>query len=161
MQDLGYWILNDVIWRKSNPMPNFPRAASRMRTRHYWASREQTPAVTPSVTKPSKPETKKYRSVYRTCRYVPARNAKGRGGKKPIRPQKTEALLHPRLPLQFRAHHLVLLSFWCRTTGAVAKTPARFVGCEQDLKYCQGGRATHLCNQIVGGAGAGPVCDRT
>ena len=23
MQDLGYWILNDVIWRKTNPMPNF------------------------------------------------------------------------------------------------------------------------------------------
>ncbi|MHA1108064.1 MAG: DNA-methyltransferase, partial [Alphaproteobacteria bacterium] len=23
LQDLGYWILNDVIWRKSNPMPNF------------------------------------------------------------------------------------------------------------------------------------------
>ena len=23
LQDLGYWILNDVIWRKTNPMPNF------------------------------------------------------------------------------------------------------------------------------------------
>ncbi|MCL4159329.1 UNVERIFIED_CONTAM: hypothetical protein GTU68_021488, partial [Idotea baltica] len=23
LQDLGFWILNDVIWRKSNPMPNF------------------------------------------------------------------------------------------------------------------------------------------
>src|SRR3954447_13559805 len=23
MQDLGFWILNDVIWRKTNPMPNF------------------------------------------------------------------------------------------------------------------------------------------
>ena len=23
LQDLGYWILNDIIWRKSNPMPNF------------------------------------------------------------------------------------------------------------------------------------------
>ena len=31
MQDLGYWILNDVVWRKTNPMPNFrgsPRSAS-------------------------------------------------------------------------------------------------------------------------------------
>jgi modification methylase len=23
LQDLGFWILNDVMWRKSNPMPNF------------------------------------------------------------------------------------------------------------------------------------------
>src|SRR6201990_3521555 len=23
LQDLGFWILNDVVWRKSNPMPNF------------------------------------------------------------------------------------------------------------------------------------------
>ena len=23
MQDIGYWLLNDVIWKKSNPMPNF------------------------------------------------------------------------------------------------------------------------------------------
>ena len=23
LQDLGYWILNDVVWRKTNPMPNF------------------------------------------------------------------------------------------------------------------------------------------
>ena len=23
IQDLGFWILNDIIWRKSNPMPNF------------------------------------------------------------------------------------------------------------------------------------------
>ena len=23
LQDLGYWILNDVVWRKANPMPNF------------------------------------------------------------------------------------------------------------------------------------------
>ena len=23
LQDLGFWILNDVVWRKANPMPNF------------------------------------------------------------------------------------------------------------------------------------------
>jgi modification methylase len=23
MQDLGFWILNDIVWRKTNPMPNF------------------------------------------------------------------------------------------------------------------------------------------
>ena len=33
MQDLGFWILNDIVWRKANPMPNFRVAASPMRTR--------------------------------------------------------------------------------------------------------------------------------
>jgi len=27
LQDAGYWILNDVIWRKANPMPEFSRQA--------------------------------------------------------------------------------------------------------------------------------------
>ena len=31
LQDAGYWILNDVVWRKSNPMPNFPRQAVHQR----------------------------------------------------------------------------------------------------------------------------------
>ena len=26
LQDLGFWVLNDVVWRKTNPMPNFQRA---------------------------------------------------------------------------------------------------------------------------------------
>jgi len=33
MQDLGFWVLNDIVWRKTNPMPNFRAAASPMRTR--------------------------------------------------------------------------------------------------------------------------------
>src|SRR6478752_10512685 len=40
LQDLGYWILNDVIWRKSNPMPNF--RGKRFTNAHetlIWASR--------------------------------------------------------------------------------------------------------------------------
>src|SRR3954453_7405997 len=23
LQDLGFWVLNDIVWRKTNPMPNF------------------------------------------------------------------------------------------------------------------------------------------
>ena len=42
MQDLGYWILNDVVWRKTNPMPNF--RGRRFQNAHetlIWASRDQ------------------------------------------------------------------------------------------------------------------------
>ena len=33
LQDLDFWILNDIVWRKANPMPNFRAAASPTRTR--------------------------------------------------------------------------------------------------------------------------------
>jgi modification methylase len=49
LQDLGYWILNDIVWRKSNPMPNF--RGTRFTNAHetlIWASRSET-AATPSI----------------------------------------------------------------------------------------------------------------
>jgi len=42
MQDLGFWILNDVIWRKSNPMPNFRgRRYTNAHETMIWASKSQ------------------------------------------------------------------------------------------------------------------------
>ena len=41
MQDLGFWILNDIVWRKTNPMPNF--RGRRFQNAHdtmIWASRD-------------------------------------------------------------------------------------------------------------------------
>ncbi len=41
LQDLGFWILNDVIWRKSNPMPNFRgRRFTNAHETLIWAARE-------------------------------------------------------------------------------------------------------------------------
>jgi modification methylase len=42
LQDLGYWILNDIVWRKTNPMPNF--RGTRFANAHetlIWASRSE------------------------------------------------------------------------------------------------------------------------
>ena len=42
IQDLGFWILNDIIWRKTNPMPNFK--GTRFTNAHetlIWASKSQ------------------------------------------------------------------------------------------------------------------------
>ena len=33
LQDLGFWILNDIIWNKTNPMPNFKEPALPTRTK--------------------------------------------------------------------------------------------------------------------------------
>ena len=42
LQDLGYWILNDVVWRKTNPMPNFRgRRFTNAHETLIWAARSQ------------------------------------------------------------------------------------------------------------------------
>src|SRR5215468_5463744 len=42
MQDLGFWILNDVVWRKSNPMPNFRgRRFTNAHETMIWAARDE------------------------------------------------------------------------------------------------------------------------
>ena len=42
LQDLGFWILNDIIWRKSNPMPNFRgRRFTNAHETLIWASKSQ------------------------------------------------------------------------------------------------------------------------
>ena len=41
LQDLGFWILNDVVWRKSNPMPNFRgRRFTNAHETLIWAARD-------------------------------------------------------------------------------------------------------------------------
>ncbi|MBM3566039.1 MAG: site-specific DNA-methyltransferase, partial [Alphaproteobacteria bacterium] len=42
LQDLGYWILNDVIWRKTNPMPNFRgRRFTNAHETMIWCARDK------------------------------------------------------------------------------------------------------------------------
>jgi modification methylase len=53
VQDLGFWVLNDVVWRKSNPMPNFK--GTRFANAHetlIWASKSKDQSATPSTTTP-------------------------------------------------------------------------------------------------------------
>ena len=54
LQDLGFWILNDIVWRKSNPMPNFK--GTRFTNAHetlIWAAKSRGRAsATPSTTTP-------------------------------------------------------------------------------------------------------------
>ena len=40
LQDLGFWILNDIVWRKANPMPNFRgRRFTNAHETLIWAAR--------------------------------------------------------------------------------------------------------------------------
>ncbi len=55
LQDLGFWILNDVIWRKTNPMPNFRgRRFTNAHETMIWSARAEGQPATRSITRPMK-----------------------------------------------------------------------------------------------------------
>ncbi len=144
LQDLGFWILNDVIWRKSNPMPNFRgRRFCNAHETLIWASKSQD---------------SKYRFNYDSMKglnddlqmrsdwYLPLctgnERLKGEDGKKLHPTQKPESLLHRVLLSSTDAGDLVLDPFFgTGTTGAVAKKLGRdFIGLDQDPVYAEGAK---------------------
>ncbi len=142
MQDLGFWILNDVIWRKSNPMPNFRgRRFTNAHETLIWAARE--PAAKGYTfnyeTLKAGNEDIQVRSDWTLALCTGEERLKGRDGKKLHPTQKPEALLARVLLSSSRLDDLVLDPFCgTGTTGAVArKLGRRFVGCERDAKYAK------------------------
>ena len=140
LQDAGYWILNDVIWRKSNPMPNFRgRRFTNAHETLIWAARG--------------PQSKNYTFNYETLKAgnddVQMRSdwtialctgeerLKDRSGKKLHPTQKPQALLARILLASSRPDDLILDPFCgTGTTGAMAKRLGRrFIGIERDPAY--------------------------
>jgi len=142
MQDLGFWILNDVIWRKSNPMPNFRgRRFTNAHETMIWASREPGAkgyTFNYEVLKAGN-EDIQVRSDWTLPLCTGEERLKGKDGKKLHPTQKPEALLARVLLSSSRLDDLVLDPFCgTGTTGAVAKRLGRrFVGFEQDTGYAK------------------------
>jgi DNA modification methylase len=142
MQDLGFWILNDVIWRKSNPMPNFRgRRFTNAHETLIWASRDADARgyTFNYETLKAGNEDIQVRSDWTLPLCTGEERLKGNNGKKLHPTQKPEALLARVLLSSTRPDDLVLDPFsGTGTTGAVAKRLGRrFVGCEQDAKYAK------------------------
>ncbi|HLH47698.1 MAG TPA: site-specific DNA-methyltransferase, partial [Roseiarcus sp.] len=140
MQDLGFWILNDIVWRKSNPMPNFRgRRFTNAHETLIWAARSA--------------EAKKYTFNYdalkagnedcqaRSDWLLPicsgGERLKDSSGRKTHPTQKPEALLARIVLAASNPGDLVLDPFFgSGTTGAVAKRLRRFyLGIERDAGY--------------------------
>jgi modification methylase len=142
MQDLGFWILNDVIWRKTNPMPNFRgRRFTNAHETMIWASRDpQAKGYTFNyeVLKAGN-EDVQVRSDWTLPLCTGEERLKGSDGKKLHPTQKPEALLARVILSSSRLDDLVLDPFCgTGTTGAAAKKLGRrFVGCEQDPAYAK------------------------
>jgi len=138
LQDLGFWILNDIVWRKANPMPNFK--GTRFTNAHetlIWAGMG---------------EKAKYTFNYRAMKTLndelqmrsdwvlpicggPERIKKG--GTKAHPTQKPEALLYRVMLATTNKGDVVLDPFFgTGTTGAVAKRLGRqWIGCEREEFY--------------------------
>jgi modification methylase len=140
MQDLGFWILNDVIWRKTNPMPNFRgRRFTNAHETLIWAARDAEArkyTFNYEVLKAGN-EDIQVRSDWTIPLCTGEERLKGKDGKKLHPTQKPESLLARVILSSSRVDDLVLDPFsGTGTTGAVAKhLGRRFIGIERDTGY--------------------------
>ena len=139
LQDLGFWILNDVIWRKSNPMPNF--RGRRLTNAHetlVWCahSKESRYTFNYAAAKALNDDVQ-MRSDWLIPLCGGTERLRGGDGRKAHPTQKPEALLHRVLIASTRPGEIVLDPFFgTGTTGAVARRLGRrFVGIERDAGY--------------------------
>ena len=145
LQDLGFWILNDIVWRKTNPMPNF--RGTRFTNAHetlIWASQG---------------EKARYQFNYRAMKTLNdelqmrsdwtfpicsgGERLKDEDGHKAHPTQKPEALLYRVLLATTERGDVVLDPFFgTGTTGAIAKRLGReWIGCEREEAYRKVARA--------------------
>jgi site-specific DNA-methyltransferase (adenine-specific)/modification methylase len=150
MMDMGFWILNDVIWHKTNPMPNFRGTRFTNATETLiWAKKSA--------------EQKKYSFNYRSMKnmndekqmqnvwYIPLCTGPERikiDGKKAHSTQKPEALLYRVILASSNPGDIVLDPFFgSGTTGAVAKKLKRnYIGIEREPSYIEVAR--HRINSL-------------
>lgn len=144
LQDLGYWILNDVVWRKTNPMPNFRgRRFTNAHETLIWASREQSSRYTFNYeSMKAMNDDIQMRSDWLFPICSGPERLKDEGGRKAHPTQKPEALLQRILLASTNRGDIVLDPFFgTGTTGAVAKQLGRrFIGIEQDADYVKAAR---------------------
>jgi modification methylase len=146
LQDLGFWILNDIVWRKSNPMPNFRgRRFTNAHETLIWAARDSA----------KRDYTFNYEALkagnediqMRSDWFIPLctgdERLKGGDGKKLHPTQKPEALLARVILAASRPDDTVLDPFCgTGTTGAVAHRLRRnFIGIERQTEYADAARA--------------------
>ena len=139
IQDLGFWILNDIIWRKSNPMPNFK--GTRFTNAHenlIWASKSKKSKYTFNY------QTMKYLNNNKQMRSDWLINVcggrerlKDKNNDKVHNAQKPEELLERIVLSSTKVNDIVLDPFFgTGTTGVICKKLGRkFIGIERNPYY--------------------------
>ncbi len=139
LQDAGFWILNDVVWRKSNPMPNF--RGKRFTNAHetmIWAGKDENSRYTFNYEAlKTLNEGIQMRSDWVLPLCTGHERLKDAAGDKAHPTQKPQSLLHRVLVGSSNPGDVVLDPFFgTGTTGAVAKMLGRdFIGIEREAAY--------------------------
>ena len=141
LQDLGFWILNDVVWRKSNPMPNFKgRRFTNAHETLIWATKnpKQQYTFNYEAMKALNDELQ-MRSDWTLPICSGHERIKGADGQKAHSTQKPESLLHRVIVASTKPGDVILDPFFgTGTTGAVAKRLGRhFIGIEREKAYAE------------------------
>ncbi|MGE3302992.1 MAG: site-specific DNA-methyltransferase [Hyphomonadaceae bacterium] len=145
LQDMGFWILNDVVWRKTNPMPNFK--GTRFTNAHetlIWAAKSPSAKYTfhYNALKMLNDDLQ-MRSDWTIPLCTGPERLRDEAGRKIHSTQKPEALLHRVILATSRPDDVVLDPFFgTGTTGMVARRLGRrFIGIERDPAYAAAARA--------------------
>lgn len=156
MQDIGYWFINDVIWHKKNPTPNF--MGTRLNNSHetlIWATKSKNSKYTfnyktgkelnmDNVTEEehAKGTRKQMGSVWRMAVCAGNERLKDSDGNKLHSTQKPEEMLYRIIAISSKIGDIVLDPFGgTMTTGAMAKKLGRkYIMIEREKKYCEFGQ---------------------
>lgn len=139
LQDLGFWILNDVVWIKNNPMPNFRGVrftnahenliwAQKIKGAKYTFNHQSVKALNEDL---------QMRSDWNLNLVTGKQRIKSKTGTKAHSTQKPEALLYRVIMASSNPADVVLDPFFgSGTTGAVARKLGRnWIGIEREKKY--------------------------
>ena len=141
LQNLGFWILNDIIWRKTNPMPNFK--GTRFTNAHetiIWASKNQKSRYTFNYeAMKSLNGDLQMRSDWSIPICTGNERLKNNVGVKVHPTQKPETLLNRVIMSSTKLDDIILDPFFgTGTTGVVAKRLNRkFIGIEENKEYAK------------------------
>lgn len=144
LQDLGFWILNDVIWSKPNAVPNF--AGTRFQNSHetlIWCAKSKKSKYQFNYkTMKNLNGDKQMKSVWDIGICIGNERLKDENGQKIHSTQKPEKLLYNIIISSTKPNDVVLDPFFgTGTTGAIAKKTGRhFIGIEQEEIYIQNAR---------------------
>ena len=152
LQDMGFWVLNDVIWRKSNPMPNFK--GTRFTNAHetlIWASKSKGArryTFNYDAMKMANDDVQ-MRSDWTLPLCTGEERIKDKTGAKAHPTQKPEALLHRVILSSSRPGDVILDPFFgVGTTGAAAKRLGRrYIGIEKETAYIE--VATERLSKVI------------
>jgi modification methylase len=144
LQDLGFWILNDVVWRKTNPMPNFRgRRFTNAHETLIWCAKDKDARYTFNyAAMKALNDELQMRSDWLIPICSGGERLKNGDGRKAHPTQKPEALLHRVILAATKPGDVVLDPFFgTGTTGAVARRLGRrFIGIERDEDYAAAAR---------------------